>query len=258
MALANYPASHEDCDGHSVAFHPCAFDGREGGRDTRVVRAGQDDGVVTASFDLDECATWRRTEMWGGARRRPRQLPGACRRRDAVEGRRLNRLYVVAAWVPRRETIDVGALGPVTFARGWHAYVGSARRGRDARVARHRRAAKPLALAGRLPLRPAPRDQSVAVRHAAVGMRAGGAAVGGPVEREGRARRLGLRRPGHLLYAARLGSAASGRPRSGTARDRQASHAASGTRPATVSRATPARERRPLSDERRPAAGIPA
>jgi Uri superfamily endonuclease len=56
----------------------------------------------------------------------------------------INRLYVVAAWVPRRETIVVGALGPVTFARGWHAYVGSARHGRDARVARHRRAAKPL------------------------------------------------------------------------------------------------------------------
>lgn len=56
----------------------------------------------------------------------------------------VNRLYVVAAWVPRRETIVVGALGPVTFARGWHAYVGSARRGRDARVARHMRAGKPL------------------------------------------------------------------------------------------------------------------
>jgi Uri superfamily endonuclease len=56
----------------------------------------------------------------------------------------INRLYVVAAWVSRRETIVVGALGPLTFARGWHAYVGSARHGRDARVARHKRAAKPL------------------------------------------------------------------------------------------------------------------
>ena len=54
------------------------------------------------------------------------------------------RLYVVVAWVPRRETIVVGSLGAVTFARGWYAYVGSARRGRDARVARHRRAGKPL------------------------------------------------------------------------------------------------------------------
>ena len=56
----------------------------------------------------------------------------------------MNSLYVVAAWVPRRETIVVGALGPVTFERAWYAYVGSARRGRDARVARHSRAAKPL------------------------------------------------------------------------------------------------------------------
>jgi Uri superfamily endonuclease len=56
----------------------------------------------------------------------------------------LNLLYVVATWLPRRETIVVGALGPVTFARGWYAYVGSARRGRDARVARHGRADKPL------------------------------------------------------------------------------------------------------------------
>ena len=56
----------------------------------------------------------------------------------------MNRLYVVATWVPRRETIVVGALGPITLARGWHAYVGSARRGRDARVARHMRADKPL------------------------------------------------------------------------------------------------------------------
>ncbi len=38
----------------------------------------------------------------------------------------------------------VGSLGPVEFARGWYAYVGSARRGRSARVARHMRQAKPL------------------------------------------------------------------------------------------------------------------
>ena len=56
----------------------------------------------------------------------------------------VNRLYVVATWVPRRETIVVGALGPVVFARGWYAYVGSAVHGRVARVARHMRADKPL------------------------------------------------------------------------------------------------------------------
>lgn len=56
----------------------------------------------------------------------------------------LNALYVVATLVSRRETIVVGALGAITFGRGWQAYVGSARRGRDARVARHRRPDKPL------------------------------------------------------------------------------------------------------------------
>ncbi|MEE4274529.1 MAG: GIY-YIG nuclease family protein [Thermoleophilia bacterium] len=55
-----------------------------------------------------------------------------------------NALYVVATWVPRRLEISVGALGPVVFERGWYAYVGSARRGRDARVARHFRREKPL------------------------------------------------------------------------------------------------------------------
>ena len=56
----------------------------------------------------------------------------------------MNLLYIVATRVPRRTTLTVGALGQVTFERGWYAYVGSARRGRDARVARHLRAEKPL------------------------------------------------------------------------------------------------------------------
>ncbi len=61
-----------------------------------------------------------------------------------ADGRGESALYVVATWVPRRTTITVGSLGPVRFARGWYAYVGSARRGRNARVARHLRADKPL------------------------------------------------------------------------------------------------------------------
>jgi len=56
----------------------------------------------------------------------------------------LNRLYVVATWVPCRGSVVVGALGTITLERGWQAYVGSARRGRTARVARHLRAQKPL------------------------------------------------------------------------------------------------------------------
>jgi predicted amidohydrolase len=72
VALANYPASHDDCDGHSVAFHPCVYDGDGGSRDTRVVRAGEDEEVCPARFDLDEVREWRRIAVWGAAHRRPR------------------------------------------------------------------------------------------------------------------------------------------------------------------------------------------
>jgi len=71
IALANYPAGHHDCDGHSVAFHPCIEDAQGAGRDTLVVRAGPDEGVVPARFDLVELRAWRRTQDWGGAFRRP-------------------------------------------------------------------------------------------------------------------------------------------------------------------------------------------
>jgi predicted amidohydrolase len=70
VALANYPASHEDCDGHSVAFHPCIY-GAEGSRDTLVARAGEDDEICPARFDLDELRAWREREVWGMKFRRP-------------------------------------------------------------------------------------------------------------------------------------------------------------------------------------------
>jgi len=54
------------------------------------------------------------------------------------------RLYVVLVRVPRRTTRTVGSLGAVAFERGWYVYVGSAVRGREARVARHLAAVKPL------------------------------------------------------------------------------------------------------------------
>lgn len=53
-------------------------------------------------------------------------------------------LYVVLTRVPRRTSIRVGSLGAVAFERGWYAYVGSAARAREARVARHLAREKPL------------------------------------------------------------------------------------------------------------------
>jgi predicted amidohydrolase len=71
IALANYPASHDDCDGHSVAFHPCICGEDEVSRDTLVVRAGEDEEIALARFDLDELRDWRSREVWGARFRRP-------------------------------------------------------------------------------------------------------------------------------------------------------------------------------------------
>lgn len=71
VALANYPATHDDCDGHSVAFHPCICGEDEVSRDTLVARAGDGEEVCLARFDLDELRDWRRREVWGAKHRRP-------------------------------------------------------------------------------------------------------------------------------------------------------------------------------------------
>jgi predicted amidohydrolase len=68
LALTNYPAPRNN--GHSVAFHPMAFD-KGNPRDTLVVEAGEAEGVHLAPFDLDELREFRQRESWGNAFRRP-------------------------------------------------------------------------------------------------------------------------------------------------------------------------------------------
>ncbi len=68
VALANYAAPQED--GHSVAFDPIAFT-RSGSRDTLVVRAGAEEGVYLAHFDLERLRDWREKEAWGNSFRKP-------------------------------------------------------------------------------------------------------------------------------------------------------------------------------------------
>ena len=75
------PRSHEDCDGHSVAFHPCAYGDDGESRDTLVVRAGEDEEICLARFDLDELRAWREREVWGMKYRRPGCTAGSSRRR---------------------------------------------------------------------------------------------------------------------------------------------------------------------------------
>ena len=68
VALANYAQPKDN--GHSVAFHPVAYD-EHGSRDTLVIEAGEAEGVYLASFDLDAIRDFRRREVWGNAFRRP-------------------------------------------------------------------------------------------------------------------------------------------------------------------------------------------
>lgn len=76
-------------------------------------------------------------------RRRMRVRPGEDGRRTG-DAAAPCRLYVVAARLPRRERLAVAAHSVLDLDRGWYAYIGSAQRGRRARVARHMRAGKPL------------------------------------------------------------------------------------------------------------------
>jgi predicted amidohydrolase len=67
--MANYAAPQ--CNGHSVAFDPIAFDEKGQTRDTLIIEAGEDEGVYLAAFDLTQIRAYREREVWGNAFRRP-------------------------------------------------------------------------------------------------------------------------------------------------------------------------------------------
>ncbi len=69
IAMANYAAPQDN--GHSVAFDGIAFDAHGNARDTRIVEAGEQEGVYLAAFDLGVLRAYRNREVWGNAFRRP-------------------------------------------------------------------------------------------------------------------------------------------------------------------------------------------
>lgn len=69
MALANYPAPQQN--GHSVCYHPMAFDEQGASRETTLAEAGESETIVYARLDLDELREWREREVWGPMFRRP-------------------------------------------------------------------------------------------------------------------------------------------------------------------------------------------
>lgn len=69
VALANYAGGRDQ--GHSQAFDGMAFT-RDGlSRNTRLVEAGEEEGIFMAAFDLDRLRLWRKHEVWGDAYRKP-------------------------------------------------------------------------------------------------------------------------------------------------------------------------------------------
>ena len=68
VAMTNYAAPQEN--GHSVAFHPIAFDDNRG-RNTLIIEAGESEEVYLATFDMDKIRSWREREVWGNAFRKP-------------------------------------------------------------------------------------------------------------------------------------------------------------------------------------------
>jgi predicted amidohydrolase len=69
VVLANYPPPQYN--GHSAGFDPMAFAPDGESRDTCVFEAGEEAGVFVVPLDLGLLREWRRTEVWGGAFRRP-------------------------------------------------------------------------------------------------------------------------------------------------------------------------------------------
>ena len=69
VALANYAGQAHN--GHSQAYDGIAFTGRGASRSTKLVEAGEEEGIYIASFDLDRLRAWRKSEVWGNAFRKP-------------------------------------------------------------------------------------------------------------------------------------------------------------------------------------------
>jgi N-carbamoylputrescine amidase len=88
VAMVNYPRPRSN--GHSVAYHPVAFDPDGRSRDTLVVEAGEQEGIHLAHFDLAEIRDWRARDGWGCPFRRPHRYAALTRTEVAEPFVRVN------------------------------------------------------------------------------------------------------------------------------------------------------------------------
>ena len=72
IATCNYPSPHPDCNGHSTVFDGVAYlPELSGSRDTRILEAGEGEGIYLAELNLDMLQEYRKREVHGNAYRRP-------------------------------------------------------------------------------------------------------------------------------------------------------------------------------------------
>jgi len=74
IATVNYPIGHPNCNGHSTAFDGMAYRPSEkGSRDTRIIEAGEREGIYIADFPIQEMREYRSREIHGNAYRCPQK-----------------------------------------------------------------------------------------------------------------------------------------------------------------------------------------
>jgi predicted amidohydrolase len=78
IAVANYPTPCErpaddpgPCNGHSVAFSGVCYDPDGRPHPSKLVEAGEHEGIFIATFDLDAARAYRAKEPWGANYRHP-------------------------------------------------------------------------------------------------------------------------------------------------------------------------------------------
>lgn len=72
IATANYPQGKPDCNGHSSAFDGMAYLPEiQGSRDTKIIEAGEKEGIYIAEFPIDKIREYRKKEVHGNAYRHP-------------------------------------------------------------------------------------------------------------------------------------------------------------------------------------------
>lgn len=72
IATCNYPSPHPDCNRHSTVFDGVAYlPELSGSRDTRILEAGEGEGIYLAELNLDMLQEYRKREVHGNAYRRP-------------------------------------------------------------------------------------------------------------------------------------------------------------------------------------------